>query len=265
MREILKITGSKLKVINKESRLKSVFKNDPVIVVANHPAMTDVITLVAAEEPRKDSHLVISSNFLGMLSNLDKHLIPVYVNHRLLDKQDPFNGLIKLFRKIHWSKNYSLKISHQKNVESMKKAGLIIKGGGMVSMFPGGGGKNGEWFTGIGYLINDAISNKKTKIVMAYSEGTSPWDLIRLIPGISRLMPKFRITFSPDESAFSYNGMEPKDITESLKNKYNLWVEGLPKQIEWWKRIVNKIPSVPENAYYLTRCLVLWIMTRTMS
>jgi hypothetical protein len=266
MREILKMTGSKIEVINKNHKLKLIFKKEPLIVVANHPAMTDVITLVAAQEPREDSFLIISSNFLGMLSNLDKHLIPVYINHRLLDKEDKFNGLIKLFRKFHWSKNYSRKISHQKNIDSIKRAASIVKNGGMVSMYPGGGGgKNGEWFSGIGYLISGAIANKGTKVVMAYIEGTSIWDYVRLIPGGSVFMPKCRVTFSTEESIINYYGMEPKDITERLRDRYNQWTETLPKQGKWWTRIVNKIPSVPENAYYFARCMVLWIMTRTMS
>ena len=266
MREILKMISSKLEIVNKSKELKLILKKDPVIVVSNHPAMTDVVTLVAGQESRQDAFLIISSNFLGMLPNLDKHLIPVYINHRLLGKEDKFNVLIKLFRNIHSSKNFSKEVSHKKNIESIKRAASIVKNGGMISMFPGGGGgKNGEWFSGIGYLISDAVTNQKAKIVMTYLEGTSAWDYARLIPGMSRLMPKFRVTFSETETILNYEGMDPKEIAESLKNKYGLWAESLPKQDKWWGRIVNKIPSVPENAYYLTRCLVLWIMTRTMS
>ena len=265
MLHILKKAGAGLQVINKDRELKSVLKNDPVIVVADHTAQTDAITLIAAQEHRQDGHLVISSNFLGVLPNLDKHLIPVYINHRQLNKADKFRFLTKLFRKIHWSRDYSVKVSHQKNIESIKKATLIVKKGGMVSMCPGGGGINGQWFSGIGYLINGALANKKTKIVMAYLEGNSVWDYARLIPGVSVIMPKFRVTFSLPESIANYEGMEPKEITENLKNKYDQFVLSFPKQIGWWKRIANKIPTIPENAYYFTRVLILWIMVRTTS
>jgi len=129
-------------------------------------------------------------------------------------------------------------------------------------MFPGGGGQRGEWFTGIGYLISEAISNQKTKIIMAFIEGTSTWDYLKLIPGAGIFMPKPKVTFSNEESIAIYNNMEPKAIAMNLKNKYDLWVEDLPKQDKWWERVINKIPSIPENAYYLTRCLVLWVMTR---
>jgi len=262
---ILKITDSKFRVVNKSVELRSVLKNDPVIVVADHTVQTDAITLIAAQEHRQDGHLVISSNFLGMLPNLDKHLIPVYINHRQLDRADRFRFLTRLFRKIHWSEDYSVEVSHQKNIESIKRAVSIVKKGGMVSMCPGGGGKNGQWFSGIGYLINGAVANKKTKIIMAYLEGNSMWDYARLIPGVSALMPELRVTYSAEESILVYDGMKPKEITENLSNKYHKWVSGLPKQDKWWKKIINKIPSVPENAYYLARCLVLWIMARTTS
>lgn len=265
MKEILRLTDSKLKVVNKRRELKLIFKNDPVIVVSNHPAMTDVVVLIAAQDRRNQSYLIISSNFLGILPNLDKHLIPVYVNHRLLDKSDKFNFLMKMFRKIHWTENYSKAVSHQKNIDSIKRAGKIVRNGGMVSMFPGGGGQRGEWFPGIGYLIRESISNQKTKIVMAFIEGTSTWDYLKLIPGVGIFMPKPKVTFSTEESIAIYNNMEPKTIAINLKNKYDLWVESLPKQDKWWEKVINKIPSIPENAYYLTRCLVLWVMTRTMS
>ena len=229
MLEILKMTGSRFRVVNKSAGLRSVLKNDPVIVVADHTVQTDAITLIAAQEPRKDDHLIISSNFLGMLPNLDKHLIPVYINHRQLDKTDRFHFLTRLFRKIHWSEDYSVKVSHQKNIESIKKAASIVKNGGMVSMCPGGGGKNGQWFSGIGYLINEAVANKKTKIIMAYLEGNSMWDYARLIPGVSALMSEFKVTYSVEESILNYDGMKPKEIAENLGNKYHQWVSDLPK------------------------------------
>ncbi|MFA5827746.1 MAG: hypothetical protein WC841_00085 [Candidatus Shapirobacteria bacterium] len=266
MREILTATGTKLKVFNKNRRLKSILKSEPVIVVSNHPAMTDVVVLTAAQEPREDSFLIISSNFLGMLSNIDNHLIPVHINYRLLDNRDKLNNLLlRIFRKIHSSESLPKEVSHLKNIESINKAASIVKNGGMVSMFPGGGGKKGKWFSGIGYLIKSAMTNRKTKIIMAHLSGTSEWDYFRLIPGVSMIMPQCRVTFSEGESILNYSDMEPKEIVERIKNKYLVWEQSLPKKYRWWERIVNKIPSVPENAYYLARCMVLWIMTRTMS
>lgn len=252
--QVVEKTGTKLEIEGKENIKKSLQK-EGVLIVANHPAETDVPALLATLEQRKDVYLIINSMFTGLIKNMDKHLIPVYVTHGL--KQSKFDLKERLFFWMTGKKIISKEESQIKNKESIKKAGNLLKKGAVVIIYPGPDSRNGKWFPGVGYLIERARSNNKTKILMAHIEGTSKLDYIRLIPGISKLMPNFRVTFSNLLKIGDVWQGEARQTAQYLELIYKNWQEGLKKmKIEkiYWK--------IPNWSLAAVRSMVFWITAR---
>jgi len=251
---LLKNTGTKLEIEGKEN-IKKNLQKDGIIIVANHPAETDVPALLATIEQRKDVYLIINSMFVGILANMDKHLIPVYVTHGL--KESKFDIKERLFFWMTGKKILSKEESQIKNKASIRKAGKILKNGGVVIIYPGPDSRNGQWFPGVGYLIDEAKSNKKIKVLMAHIEGTAKWDYVRLIPGLAKLMPNFRVTFSNLLNIEQVWQGEAKKTAQYLELVYKNWENGLEKmKIEkiYWK--------VPNWSMAVVRSMVFWISAR---
>lgn len=224
--------GTKVLVNEVGQNLREVLDKKPVLVVANHPAEADVIALLASLSNRKDLFLIINSCFLNICPNLDKHLIPVYISHHLIRKGRP-NFRFRLFRVLHKFSMYNESKEHELNIKSINKAGKKLKNGGMVVMFPGGGGEGGRWFSGIGHLLNQAKENLDIHIVRAYIEGTSDKDYLRLIPGLARLMHPFKVSLSCEK--YRYADENAKDISQRLESDYKMWVKSITNN--WQGRI----------------------------
>jgi hypothetical protein len=251
---LLKNTGTKLEIEGKEN-IKENLQKDGIIIVANHPAETDVPALLATLEQRKDVYLIINSMFVGLLKNMDKHLIPVYVTHGF--KESKFDIKERLFFWMTGKKILSKEESQIKNKVSLKKAGKILRNGGVVIIYPGPNLKDGRWFPGVGYLIDEAKSNKKIKVLMAHIEGTSKWDYIRLVPGVAKLMPNFRVTFSNFLNISEVWQNEAKKTAWYLESVYKNWEMGIEKmKIEkiYWK--------VPNWSMAVVRSMIFWISAR---
>jgi len=199
--------------------------------------------------------LIINSMFVGLLENMDKHLIPVYVTHSL--KESKFDIKERLFFWMTGKKILNKEESQIKNKASIKKAGKILKSGGVVIIYPGPNIKDGLWFPGVGYLIDEAKSNKKIKVLMAHIEGTSKWDYIRLIPGVAKLMPNFRVTFSNFLNISEVWQNEAKKTARYLELVYKNWEMSFDKmKIEkiYWK--------VPNWSMAVVRSMIFWISAR---
>jgi hypothetical protein len=251
---LLKNTGTKLEIEGKEN-IKENLQKDGIIIVANHPAETDVPALLATLEQRKDVYLIINSMFVGLLKNMDKHLIPVYVTHGF--KESKFDIKERLFFWMTGKKILSKEESQIKNKVSLKKAGKILRNGGVVIIYPGPNLKDGRWFPGVGYLIDEAKSNKKIKVLMAHIEGTSKWDYIRLVPGVAKIMPNFRVTFSNFLNISEVWQNEAKKTAWYLESVYKNWEMGIEKmKIEkiYWK--------VPNWSMAVVRSMIFWISAR---
>jgi hypothetical protein len=250
----LKKTGTKLEIEGKEL-VKEGLQKEAVLIVANHPAETDVPALMATLEQRKNVYLIINSMFVGLAKSMDKHLIPVYVTHNL--KNNKFDIKERLFFLMNGKKIISKEESQIKNKESIRKAGEILKRGGVVIIYPGPNPLNQHWYPGVGYLIREAVENKKVKILMSYIEGTSKWDYIRLIPGVAKLMPNFRVTFSEFLNIGDVWRDEAKETAKYLELVYKNWEKSLTKmKIEkiYWK--------VPNWSMAVVRSMIFWISAR---
>jgi 1-acyl-sn-glycerol-3-phosphate acyltransferase len=224
-RFLLKRFKTNLILVNLSPEIQEILSSMPVVVVANHPAEADVVALIAALPTRKDFYLIANSSFCGMMSNFDKYLIPVYVTDNLINK-DNFNLKLRIFKKIHSTQEFSEKEAHKKNIQSISLAAEKVREGGLVGMFPGAGKENGEWFSGIGYLISQAKS-PDAYIVMINISGTSSLDYLRFIPKASKVFPKFKVRFALPLRMKDYLDLSPKEIAKKLEGEYREWANGM--------------------------------------
>jgi hypothetical protein len=259
MAKIIQKTGTKLIIDGKNKKTISILKNNPVILAANHPSEADVLILLAALEERKDNNLIINSIFTKVLPNLDKNLIPVHINSRLMEK-NKFNIRLRLLKKLHNTETLMAVDEHKKNIESINNAIEKLNQGGLVAIFPGGGGEKGKWFSGVGYLAKGVKNLNKTYFINAYIEGTSIWDFLRIIPFVSKLMPPFKISIDEPKTIKHLQLLGPKEASLVLESEYNSWTNKLLKEDmkpSFWEKLV-----LPQKSYLFVRSLFVWILTK---
>ncbi|MFA6519002.1 MAG: 1-acyl-sn-glycerol-3-phosphate acyltransferase [Candidatus Shapirobacteria bacterium] len=217
-------TNTKVETSYDSEETKVALKKGPVVVVANHPHQSDVIVIMAGLPDRDDFSMVAMSSLLGMGKNIDRHIIPVYINHRAKNKKISENWQFRLFTKLHSYCQMGEDEEKIKNRQSISLASERLSGGQMVIIFPGGGSANGRWFTGVGYMIKGS-TNPNLKIIMANISGTTHWDYFRLIPGLSRILPKIRVRFSAPIGVNEFKESEAREIAKKLETRYEKWLE----------------------------------------
>ena len=220
-------------IINLPNKTKEVLKNESVLLICNHPAQADVLLLLAAIPHRPKTFLIIMHGLMSVLPAVNKHLIPVYISHRV-SSESPHNWKQKIFEKIHFSPEYSQNIAHKKNIKSISLATQKINEGSLVAMFPAGGSKNGrDFLPGVGHVVKNLKYPQKTNIVMAHVSGTSTFDFLRILPFFKFILPRFKIEFSQSFNANSFvNGDSGRQIALNLQSVYDNWsrpFEPLPK------------------------------------
>lgn len=234
--------------VNIPKSTKKSLKNDPVLLICNHPAQADVLLLLAAIPPRKKTYLIAMHGLWSILPAFNKYLIPVYINHRVEDHQRP-DWKLKIFKKLHFIPQYSKEVAHQKNIKSITLATTKIDEGSLVAIFPAGGSENGrDFLPGVGYIVKNLKNPQKTKIIMAHVSGTSSWDFIRIFPFIGKIMPKFKIEFSDPLSAGNFTGDNGRLISLKIQNVYDRW--SLP---------FYPLPKFQKAAFYLRSLLFFFL------
>lgn len=212
----------KLTINGRSGKTDNVLNNHPLVITANHPFDFDMGPLIAALPARDDISIIIASEFMGIGPNTDKHFIPVFIN-RYLNK-------FHIYKIFHIGPVLVNEQEHKRNIESIQNAALRVKNGGIVIIFPCGVRKSEiNWFPGIGYLLKDIGKTTKAYYLKAYIKGTSNLDLLRLIPGIRRLLPSLKVSFSESEeiSSILEKSDNPENITKDLQKNYIEWVETL--------------------------------------
>jgi len=209
--------------INISNETREVLKNEPVLLICNHPAQAEALLLMAAIPPRKKIYLIVMNNLWSILPALNKHLIPVYIGHRV-DDHSRSDWKFQLLKKFHHLPQYSQEIAHQKNIKSIALAAQKIDEASLVGIFPAGGSENGrDFLPGVGHLVKNLKYPNKTKIVMAHVSGTSSWDFIRILPFIGKLLPEFKIEFSKALNATDFMGDNGRVISLHLQSVYDRW------------------------------------------
>jgi 1-acyl-sn-glycerol-3-phosphate acyltransferase len=217
-------TGNKFTISGFNSELREILRKKPGIIIANHPYQIEFLPLLSSLPKRKDVYLVASYEVLGVCPNFDKHLIPVYVKHiRPKDwKQAILNKFLTSF---NFSPVFSYEEAHQKNIQSIKKAGEMVNRGSLAIIFPEAGSRNGRWRRGLGYLIKN-LKRKDIYLIKAYIQGSSYFDLLRVIPGLRKLLPLFKVTFAKAEKLTTTvkTNLSAQEITAEIESQYKNWI-----------------------------------------
>lgn len=222
MRNAVARSGSKLNILGINKKLEDILKNKPTVIVANHPNDAEVMALIASMPDREDAFLVVNQRMIGVAPNIDKFLIPVYIDHH--NNQKNHSKFLSFFLR-----RYNPKIpltpqqEHQKNIESIAIAAKKVADGGLVIIFPGGRSVDGSWFNGVGFLLEQA-REMDINIVCVNIEGTSMFDYLRIIPKTGFILPEVTITFAPPIKLKDVWDNNPKKITQNLELRYNSWV-----------------------------------------
>ncbi|MEO6509188.1 MAG: hypothetical protein ABIO02_04495 [Patescibacteria group bacterium] len=226
MRNMLKRSGTKLKVTGMTDTLEKILKTKPVVVVCNHPFEAEVIALIASLPSRDDAYLIVNDNFVGTCPHFDKFLIPVYLYHRrvALKNRSLYHMLFHILQR---RKQYSYEASHEKNIESINTAAKNVKKGGLVVIFPGVDNKSKHWFKGVGHLIKGLGANTDAYIVKAFVEGTSQKDVLRIIPYVSTFLPGYKATFAKPIKIKDFFVNDGKKITALIEEQYNSWIKNM--------------------------------------
>jgi 1-acyl-sn-glycerol-3-phosphate acyltransferase len=119
-----------------DHKLIKILKSHRVILVANHPNEIEPFVLLASLPSRSSVFVLVNILFLNWLSELNKHLIPVHVRHRL-GKSERFRLRARLFWLLPLAnRNISYEKGHAENILSINKASQKLDTGGMVIIFP---------------------------------------------------------------------------------------------------------------------------------
>jgi hypothetical protein len=160
-----------------------------------------------------------------------------------------------LIKKFHWTQDYEKDTAHKKNIKSIARAARRVDHGAVVVIFPAGGSTDGRWFSGIGHLIKTLKNKNEVSIIKAKLEGSSGGDYFRLIPGISWLMPKIRVTFSAPREVSDIASEDARSITKKLEAEYIEWSDTQNKPVN--RQFVHSQP-----VYAFLRTIFLWFIGR---
>ena len=223
--DVIKKSGTKLIVHGLVKDTIEILKTKPVILVGNHPYDFELILLIAALPKRDDIFTIVASDLMGAGPNTTSYFIPMFI-HKYFDKGS-HEFSVKIAKLLRLGPSFSPSIEHRKNVENINYAALKVNNGGLVIISPEGILKKGSpWLSGVGYLLRGVYKKSNAYYARAYIQGTSPFDVFRLIPIVNRFFPPINVYFDrPKEVSFVINAKEdPKEITKNLQEEYNIWV-----------------------------------------
>lgn len=199
-------------------------KNDPILLVATHPQLTDVVGIMGAlPKERNDVYLVGNSLYSNAGENLSAHLIPIYG----VANQKTNNLRSRLWRETGFEQPPpSLIQAARLNIESLRVARQRVNEGGLVVIFPDGSKEaGGEWFNGVGEIVRQLKDNPQIKIVFATAQGSKSRDKLRFFPKAAQLLGQtdLRIKFSQPHSIDEYQSAQStkQSITQQLRSQYD--------------------------------------------
>lgn len=252
MKKVLKQTSSGLLIKGLTPATKKILKNEPVLLISNHPNQAEVLAILAALPQRSDYYLVANHSFFSILPAIDRHLIPVYIAHKSSGIHISWKFI--LFQKFHRQSVLNENVAHQKNIDSIALASKKLSAGALVQIFPVFDNITLNFSPGVGYLLKDSKSITKIKVVMIHVAGTSDFDYLRLLPFIGKLLPPFEITFSSAYPAANFIADTGRATAKNLEITYRAWVSSI-------SHLLAKIPvtfRAVNRSYLLFRTLLLW-------
>lgn len=211
-------------VVGLSGETKKVLENDPVLLISNHPSQAEVLVIMSCLPKRDDVNLVASHNFLNVIDNFDKHIIPVYIDHRMSKAKKTEEWKMNIFKIFHHPEFFHQEESHRKNIESISLAAKKIHDGELVVIFPISAENNGCFFPGVGHITKDVV-NPAAKLIMAYVSGTSSKDYLRPLKIFNKFLPKIKVWLSTPISLNTFKSETPKATAKEMEEKYYEWVK----------------------------------------
>lgn len=218
---ILEKSESKIQV-NLNKKTEEVLKNKPVIVIANHPNEFDPVAIIASLPKRKKYFIIFTHIFTGIIRDLDRHIIPVFIQHNTRQR---FPGKKFILKMLFNYEEFTPSEEHKKNLKSIKDAGGKINSGSLVIITPSGRSKKIKWYPGVGYLIKEVENNINAYIVFLHIEGTSGLDLVRFFPKSGKVLPQITLNFSDPKIIKNSSRNDAKNITKNLEKEYKNWIK----------------------------------------
>lgn len=213
------------KIIFQQDHTQQTLKNSPILIVANHPHEVEPLILYASLPPRPDSYLVANIELLAIFPNAKKHLLPVYIKHRIRAETRNLHPLVQFVDRCYPQTHLSFEKAHQKNIKTINTASKKINQGHQLVIFPEN--RNNGWQPGVGHIVSNLDFKNNPKIVMTYITGATKYYLFRPVPIIRLLFPQVKIYFSKPFNLSKYKNLDPKTITKKLEQQYKSWVDEL--------------------------------------
>jgi hypothetical protein len=208
IKKILQWAHAKKHIKGLSPQLKDELQSGPTVILANHPTSASVLALIAALPKREDIYLFVGSKFFGHNADIDKHLIPAYINNRCQPAHAPYADTLPKEEE------------HRRNIASISQAAEKVNNGGLVLIFPGyPEKKDGTWYCGAGHMIKQ-ISNKNAKIELVHIAESPNLGYLRVIPLLGAILPSITFHFAPSLSINDYNNADPKHIIRILEKKF---------------------------------------------
>lgn len=223
--------GTKIEVFGLSREVKETLLTKPVLIIANHPNSFDPLAILSALPSREDSHVVLSADFYEAMPSFAVYAIPVYIRNQTAKSE--WSHLKLTLKRIFFGKSLSREEEKIRNQNSLTLTSKRLFEGRSVLMFPSPGKAVGEekWKRGVGVVLKEA-ANPNLKIVMAYIEGTSPLDYLRVFPQTGKYLRNIRVTYSNTiEPAKIFNKANvAEEISMEFQNLYETWARKLLQQ-----------------------------------
>ncbi len=204
---------------------ESIIKSKGIILIGNHPHEAEPLILMATLPLRDRNYWIANANMLGFSKYIDQLIIPVYTSSR--KSGTSLFLMINLFKYFHTNFNHlEYTEEHRRNIESISTAATKVLDGSLVVIYPDRKATIGKWMGGVGYLIQQSVSNS-AYVVFSYIKNTTRVDYLRVFPFINRLLPQLEVYYDKPILTNEFINIPPKEITVQLKKRYDEWVKTL--------------------------------------
>lgn len=219
----LKTRNVSVQTVGLTPEIQEILVCKPVIVIGNHPTVTEPCALLAVLSERKDLKMVMQRSIVEELpSGLQKDFFPV--SNLALPKEPLSLQLVKLSDFLIPRKNCSSQEQHQRNIQSIKDAANYVSSGGLLMFFPNPGERkmSVRWHKGIAHLIKEVKNPYQTYLVSCFVQGLSPLDILRIFPLTWWLLPRKVVTvrFIDATPLNEYAGLSISEMLNKLRLDY---------------------------------------------
>ena len=176
-------------------------KKGVLIVGVNHPGFFEPIILLSLIK-RKKVKLIINRFFYLAGKNFQKYTLPVTARLFAKEKKSDLVTKFNLYHRLYRAQLLSENQIDRMNEASLQSGARCLEDGGVVILFPGGGGSEKKvWRNGLSKLVHEIKEVKRKNVVLlpVYFEGLGEkrmaLRIYRTFRGISQKRLRVRLHF----------------------------------------------------------------------